>query len=703
MTVRIARWSATHPWRAIGLWLVFVVACVALGTAAGTKNATPQDMGTGQSGRATAMLHKAGMDDPAAENILITGKPAQRTVDDVTATMRGLAAVGTPQRSGDAVLVPLTMKGDPVTAKDRVGPLLAATGALQKRHPEVTIEETGTASINHGLDEQIGADLGKAEGLSLPITLLIMMVAFGAIVAAGVPVLLAISAVAGATGLSALASQVVPAVDTIDSMIMLMGMAVGVDYSLFYLKREREERARGRSRLDAIEIAARTSGHSVVVSAVAVIVSMAGLYLTGHVIFTSLATGAIIVVAVAMLGSLTVLPALLVKLGRAVDRPRIPVLWRLSASRSGGGRVWGALLRPALRRPGVTLLVSVLAMLALALPALGMNLKSTGTDELPRSIAAMRTYDRMTAAFPGERAPHRVVVQATAERSGEVSTALRSLGGRAQGVEQPVIRTSADKTVTELSVTSPADTNSVRAKQAVRELRELAAETLHGVRWAVGGETADNMDFAARLGDRLPLVVGFVLLLTFVMMAVTFRSLTVALTTIAINLLSALASFGVLVLVFQYSWAERLLDFHSTGTVVAWLPLFIFAVLFGLSMDYHVFVVGRIREAAQRGLPIRAAVADGITRSAGVVTSAAIVMVSVFAVFATLSMAEMKQMGVGLAAAVLLDALIVRIVILPAALVLLGRWIRWPARQPAPATAPSTYGQAVESGSISAK
>jgi RND superfamily putative drug exporter len=706
--VRMARWSAAHPWRAILLWMVFVTVCVLVG-GAGAQKATERDLGVGESGRATQIMHRGGLDDPAVENVLITarsGKPDQQAAHqaaaEVVQRMRALPEVAdvgepAPAPKGTAILVPVVMRGDPDTAKSRVAPLLKETAALQRAHSGLRIEQTGAASVGKGLDEQIGKDLAKSEGLSLPVTLLIMMVAFGAIVAAGVPVLLAISAVAASTGLYGLASHVFPDSGTVSSMIMMMGMAVGVDYSLFYLKREREERKRGRGRIDAIEIAAATSGHSVVVSGIAVIVSMAGLYLAGDVIFSGLATGTIIVVAVAMLGSLTILPALLAKLGRAVDRPRVPLLWRLT-SRTDSPRVWPALLRPALRHPRATLLVSVVALLALALPAVGMQLKNTGTDELPRTIPAMRTYDRMIAAYPAEHAPQKVAVRAPAERAAQVRAALLKLVERtqhdplfahdqtAQG-RGPEIRASADGRVHTVSVVSPYDGNSAQAKRALRELRRgllpATVGTVAGAQYAVGGETANNLDFGTHVEEKLPLVIGFVLLLTFVMLAVTFRSVVVALTAIAINLLSAMASFGLLVLVFQHTWAEGMLGFTSTGTVIAWLPLFLFVVLFGLSMDYHVFVVSRIQEAARRGMPTGNAVEYGIIRSAGVVTSAAIVMVSVFAVFASLPMMDMKQMGFGLAAAVLIDAVVVRIVILPSLMTLLGRANWWPGRMPA--------------------
>jgi RND superfamily putative drug exporter len=701
VTVRVARWSATHPWRAIGLWVVFVAVCFAAGSWTGTTKASDEDMAQGDSARAAEIVESGNFDDPAEENVLITSRSGRLDRDAAAAAagdvakrlgaLRDVEEVGrpVPSHDGQALLVPVTMAGEPDTAADRVGTLLDATAKVQADHADVRVEEVGGPSIDKGITDQVANDLSKAEFISLPVTLLIMLVAFGAIVAAGVPVLLALSAVGAAFGLSALASHVVPAVDTISSVILLMGMAVGVDYSLFYLKREREERANGSSHVRAVEIAAATSGHAVVVSGFAVIVSMAGLYLANDVVFASLATGSIIVVAVAVLGSVTVLPALLAKLGRRVDRPRVPLLWRLT-NRSGPPRVWPALLRPALRYPLATLLITLVALGALAWPALDLKLKSSTDDDLPRAIPVMRSYDRLTAAFPGEGVHHLVAVRAEPAKAAQVRDRLTELYDRTRedplyaSVAPPHIEVSADHRVTLLDVPTRQKPGTDGATRSLEELRTslvpAAVGSVAGADAAVGGPIAWDVDYTNNLSDRMPVVIGFVLLLTFVIMLVTFRSVAIALTSLLLNLLSAAAAFGTLVLVFQHSWAEGILDFHASGSIVAWIPLFLFAVLFGLSMDYHVFVVSRVREAARRGLPTREAVGFGISRSAGVVTSAAIVMVSVFAIFATLSMNEMKQMGVGLAVAVFLDAMVIRVLVLPSLMTMLGRANWWPGR-----------------------
>jgi RND superfamily putative drug exporter len=680
---------------------VFVAVCFAAGGWVGTNEATDEDLASGESGRATHIVADGQFVEHARENVLITAKEgaldqaeAQVAAADAAKRLGALDEVDSvgepvPSRDGDALLVPVTMAADEDSATADVGALHDQTAAVQKAHPELRVEQVGGPSIGKGINDQIANDLAKAEFISLPVTLVIMLIAFGAIIAAGVPVLLAMSAVGAAFGLSALASHVVPAVETTSSVILLMGMAVGVDYSLFYLKREREERQNGASHTRAVEIAAATSGHSVVVSGVAVIVSMAGLYFANDAVFAALATGSVIVVAVAVLGSLTVLPALLAKLGKRVDRPRVPLLWRLT-NRTGPPRVWPKLLRPALRYPLVTLVLSVAALGALALPALDMKLKSTGEDDLPRSIPAMQAYDRLTSAFPNEGTNHVIAVRAEPNQADQVRAELTELSNRTlddplfANVTAPVIEASRDQRITTLEIPTPHSAGTENGTRSLEELRDTLVPatigTVGGAEYAVGGDIAENADYTANLADRMPIVIGFVLLLTFLIMAWTFRSLVVAATALLLNSLSAAAAFGTLTLVFQHSWAEGILDFRSNGTLVAWIPLFLFVVLFGLSMDYHVFVVSRIREAARAGIPTRDAVAHGISRSAGVVTSAAILMVSVFAIFATLSMNEMKQMGVGLATAVFIDAMVIRVLVLPSLMTLLGKANWWPGR-----------------------
>jgi RND superfamily putative drug exporter len=704
LTVRVARWSALHPWRAMLMWVLFVVLCFTAGAVTGTREAADGAQNLGESSRAEQIVRSGRFAEaPITEDVLITARSgtldrdaAGRAATAVRQRMAALPEVGAadepvPAPKGDALLVRVTLTGDPLTASERVAPLLAVTAAVQREHPSLRVEQVGGNSIDNEVTSILRDDFRRAELFSIPVTLAILLVAFGALIAAAVPVLLALSAVAAAIGLTGAASLLVPTTGVVSNVVLLLGLAVGVDYSLFYLRREREERARGHGHVDAVEIAAATSGHAVVVSGIAVTVSMAGLFLAGDPLFSSLAVGAILVVAIAVAGSLTVLPAILAKLGRWVDRPRVPLLWRLAA-RAGTPRFWPAVLRPVLARPVTALVVALIALLALASPALNMKVTTPSVAELPRDTPVMQAYDRLVAAYPSTGTAHLIAVRAPAAAAPAVGAALGDLVTRTRadrlfsqdGLTAPEV--SADGTVTTLTVATPYAGDSDEARRSLDELRArllpATVGTVPGAEYAVGGTVASDRDYTRHLGERLPLVIGFVLLLTFVVMVVTFRAIAVAVKAILLNLLSAGSAYGLLVWVFQYDnpWAENLLGFRSTHAVVAWLPLLLFVILFGLSMDYHVFVVSRIREAVLRGVPHRQAVADGITGSAGVVTGAAVVMVAVFSIFATLSTVDMKQLGVGLAAAILIDATLIRAVVLPSLMILLGEANWWAPR-----------------------
>ncbi len=577
---------------------------------------------------------------------------------------------------------------------DAAAALLIQTEAVATDFPDLRIEQVGDLTLDEAINQVYEDDFVRAELLSIPITLVILIVAFGALIAASVPVVLALTSVMAAIGLSAFASYVFPATDVLASVVLLIGMAVGVDYSLFYIRREREEKAKGAGKIDAIEIAAATSGRAVVISGITVMVAMSGMFLAGHAVFMSFAVGTILVVAMAVVGSLTVLPALLAIFGKWVDRPRVPLLWRLQR-RSGTGRFWPTILRPVIAKPAIAFVVSAGLLVTLALPALGMVLRNPGVEDLPRSIPEMQTYDRLTAAYPSEGISHTVAIwtaDSSALDQNAVDAAVADLEAQATGsglfaaTEEPVTADySLDGSVAVVDLPLPYTDEDPRAVESLDLLRqELVPATIGQIGAAESGVTgfvAGSEDFTDVMAQRLPYVIGFVLLLTLVVLVLAFRSLTIALTAIGLNLLSVAAAYGLITLVFQNSWAEGLLAFEGNGGVVTWLPLFLFVILFGLSMDYHVFVVSRIKEAKRNGMSTRDAIASGITSSAGTVTSAAIVMVAVFAIFATLTPLDFKQMGVGLAAAILIDATIVRAVLLPSAMALLGErnwWLpRW--------------------------
>jgi RND superfamily putative drug exporter len=698
--LRAARWSALHPWRAILGWLAFVAVAVALAVAVPTQETTDADYRLGDSGLADQFVDKGGLDDPTTENVLIQGgsgaldqhaaESAATELSDRMGRVEGVEEVSEPQWSADrsALLVAVQLARD----HEEVQPLLDITEDVQGNYPDLQIREAGDLSIDEGINTQVEDDLAAAEGISLPVTLILMLLAFGALIAAGIPVLLAASSVAATIGITAPLSHVIHAEGTVSSMIVLIGMAVGVDYSLFFLKREREERAAGRTTIDAVEIAAQTSGHSILVSGGAVIASMAGLYVIGGATFNSLATGAILVVAIAVLGSITVLPALLARLGRWVDRPRVPFLWRLNR-RIGRGGISRRILAPVVRRPLAALVVSTLAVLALALPALGMKIHSGTLETLPASIPAAKTAQAMAKEFPVEGASATLAVKAPVSERADVERALEGLNDAALAtgdfVEtgRALVETSADGTISVLRLAMPYDESDGRVDDAIKRLREELAPSALGnldAEYAVGGGAAESLDFADHQRTYLPIVIGFVLLLTLLMMAFAFRSVPIALVSTGLNLVSVGVAFGILTLVFQHGWGDGFLDFSTPGFVIDWIPMFVLVVLVGLSMDYHVFVLSRVREHISRGLPARLAVEQGVSDTAGVLTSAAAVMVSVFAIFATLSMMEMKMMGVGLSAAILIDATVIRLVMLPAILVLLGERAWWPSRPKGP-------------------
>ncbi|MGC5287074.1 MMPL family transporter [Micromonospora sp. DT231] len=698
ISTRIARVSARHPVLAILVWVLVIGACVGASAATGMRSATSAELAVGDAGQAARLMQEAGLEEPATEYVLIAGgAAADRTsaATRVTAELGGIAdvaavagAVPSQQRT-DLLMVPVVLRGDPQTAYERVESTRSAVERVAKEFPALSVEQTGSASISAGLNEQLANDFASAEILSIPVTLLVLLLVFGAFVAAVIPLVLALTFVAGSVGLSALVSHLIPDSGTTSNVILLVGMAVGVDYSLFYVKREREERHARPDGGDSVEIAAATSGHAVVFSGIAVIVSMCGLYLVGDPSFNSLASAAVIVVAVAVGGSLTVLPALLVILRRVLDRPRVPFIWRITNKRTEAApRLWPAVLKPSLRRPLSTLIVVTLGLIALGLPGLQLSLAAQRVEDLPAGIPAVAAYEKLSAGFPSVGAQFEVVVR-TAGRADWVADGLRGLAEKARTAglvsgDDAVseVRTSADGRTSVIALTVNHADGSTAARDALTALRGRYVPALtaqhDGVTAVVGGQTAADHDYDRNMQDKLPMVVGFVLLFSLIVMAITFRSLVIGVVTLVMNLMSTAAAFGVLVLVFQNSWADSLLDYRSTGTIISWVPLFLFVILVGLSMDYHVFVLHRVYEEARNRVPLRDAVVTGIVHSAGVVTAAALAMAAVFSVFATLSFNEFKQLAIGLGVAVLLDAFVIRAFLLPSTLLVLGRAAWWP-------------------------
>ncbi|MDQ3723938.1 MAG: MMPL family transporter [Actinomycetota bacterium] len=729
LAARAGRWSAQHRRIAILGWIAFVVAATVGGGMIGTNSLSDSEMGNGSSRTADIAVDSAGFRESSGEQVLLQARTGGGSRAQLEPAATQLAArlndvphvekvvspfhagtTGMVSEDGRSALLSFEIAGDDEQAGDRIDAALAATAAVQRAHPDLRVEQIGSASADKAFDKAMGDDFKRAETLSIPLTLIILLLAFGALVAAGLPLLLGLTAVGATLGLLGPISRLAPITDQIGSVILLIGLAVGVDYSMFYVRREMEERDRGKGSEAALAVAAATSGHAIVVSGFIVLISMAGMLLSGSSVFVSFGLGTMIVVAVAVIGSLTFLPAMLSWLGEKgwTEKGRVPVLGRLRHRGGGRSRAWGWVLDRVLARPRVSAGLAALLLVATALPALGMHTMSLGIEGLPADVPLRGTYERVQAAFPGTTEPAEVVVQAADVTSPAVGAGIARLRERAVAsghMSEPIgVRVNLAKTLAIVEIPLHGTGESKEALASLAALRDdvvpATIEDVPGTRVDISGATAGSKDFNDTMKSHLPIVFGFVLGAAFLLLLVTFRSLVIPLEAIVLNLLSVGASYGVLTLVFQHGWGASLLGTEAVGAITSWLPLFLFVVLFGLSMDYHVFIISRIREAVLAGATTQDAVADGIKSTAGVVTSAAAVMIAVFAIFATLGAIEFKQMGVGLAAAILIDATVVRAVLLPATMKLLGEWnwylprgLSWLPRertaQPAGATAGS--------------
>jgi RND superfamily putative drug exporter len=697
---RVAGWSVRHKKTAVFGWLLLVVAAVLVGQRLGTSNVNSYDPGS--AGRAERVLDRPVVQQPDAETVLIQGRtPGQvygsdpeirQAVREVVTALKALPKSATDIQSplttkglvsGKSALVTFNVAGKPANDDQAVVSALNAVAKIQAHHPGLKVEEAGGASVGRAISNSTGNDFRKAEITSVPVSLVLLLVVFGALIAAGIPLLLAGTAVISAISLLAIPGRWLPVDGTTSSIVLLVGMAVGIDYSLFYLRRVREERVAGNDTSQALRIAAHTSGRAIVVSGLTVMIAMAGLFLTGIDVFSGVAIGTILVVGVAVLGSLTFLPAILSMLGKWTDRGRIPFLGkrRTAASES---KFWGALARAVVKRPLAWGGIAAIALLALAAPVLRLNLEDPGIHSLPPDVPVVHTLADISQAFPGGPVPAEVVVTSSggADLGGkQVTQAIAALHGQVAGthgaIREPISTAMfGHDQVLVVSVPLAGSGTDVTSNNALAILRDHALPAtlgkVPGISYAVAGLTAGNHDFDAQLAKTVPWVFAFVLGLAFVLLMASFRSVWIPALSIVLNLLSVGAAYGVMVLIFQDGRLEGPLGFTAYGGITAWLPLFMFVLLFGLSMDYHVFILSRIRELRLAGAPARTAVTDGIARTGGVVTSAALIMVAVFSIFATLSLIEFKVFGVAMAVAVLIDATIVRGVLLPAGLALLG-------------------------------
>jgi uncharacterized membrane protein YdfJ with MMPL/SSD domain len=714
IAARAGRWSAAHRKTAVIGWILFVALATVIGGKIGQTNLKSSEMGNGESKRGNVMVDNAGFPATIGERVLIQGKGSVKAddpqvtaatkdvvrrlqqikgVEDIKSPLNAKDRADTVSKDGRSVVVDFTLPGKSDT-KAELADLetiaeapLAAVAAVQKAHPKLYVEEYGDASQQKALAKSEAADQAKQMQFSIVGTLLILLLAFGAAVAAGVPLFLGITAFVATTGLLAPVSQLYPLHEAVGEVTMLIGLAVGVDYAMFYMRRMMEERDNGRSSADALDVAAATSGRAVLISGFTVMAAMAGMFFSGNAIFSSFGIGTIIVVGVAIVGSLTVLPAMLSYLGQKgwLEKGRVPYVAKRRHKTKGESRAWNAILDRVLARPVISVILAGGLLVALSIPALGMQFKEPGTEGMSRSQPIIQTLDRMDAAFPGGSVPASVVVKAKDVTAPDVQAAIRQLHDKAIATgelsEPSGVDISPDKTVAVVSLSIKGKGTDAASNHSLQVLREdvvpATVGKLKGAEVATTGMTAWSKDFLDTMQSHLPIVFAFVLALAFILLLVTFRSIVVPIKAIVLNLLSVGAAYGVLTLVFQDGHGEKLLGFTSVGGITPWLPLFLFVVLFGLSMDYHVFVLSRVREAVDRGMSTPAAVAHGIKSTAGVITSAAAVMVVTFGAFATGSDQSMKQLGIGLGAAILIDATIVRAVLLPATMKLLGERNWW--------------------------
>jgi uncharacterized membrane protein YdfJ with MMPL/SSD domain len=711
IAARMGRWSASHWKTAVFGWLAFVVAALFIGNVVGMKNIKEDDFNTGQSHRADQILKQGFPKSEALSELVlvqsskltVNAAEFRSTVNDVVAAVEHNPAVKNVKSpydpaNGDQVspdrntaMVTFEMKGKYDGAKDKIDPIMAAVDKVADRHSGFYVGEAGAVSSHKAIDKMFSDQLKTAGERSIPITIIVLLLVFGSFVAVGVPLLLALSGVMATVGLVALPSHLVPMDSNVSAVILLIGLAVGVDYTLFYLKREREERAAGKGARAALEAAAATSGRSVLISGFTVIIAMAGMMFSGDKSYLGVGIATMMVVGIAMLGSLTVLPALLSKLGDRVEKGKIPFLHRLRRE-SGENRFWKKILTPAMRHPAIAAAVAGGALLLMALPVLNLHTAQSGLNALPNSAPTVETIKKISSAFSdGEVSQSEVAVKADID-SPATQQALAAMKTKVEAANLSTgsidVEVNPSHTVARVDIPLVGEGTDATSMAALRTLRnDILPATIgkvDGAEYAVTGVTANSADSNALLKRKAPIVFGFVLVFAFALLLVTFRSIVIALKAIVLNLLSVGAAYGFLIAVFQWGWGESLLGFQGNGGIASWLPIFMFVILFGLSMDYHVFIISRIREAFDRGMSTEDAVMHGITTTAGTVSSAALVMVGAFAVFALMPILDMKEMGVGLAAAVLIDATIVRAVLLPATMKLLGdanwylpKWLEW--------------------------
>ncbi len=697
ITQRLARFSAAHPWRMLATWgVVLLASFVAIGTLLGSALTTDQDITTNPESKQAADLMMQGFprQDGASEFVIVHSatssaeEPEFRAfVGEVQSALDGTGAtraVADPyaaenstaiSQDGQAVLLAVTMGAD---ADEGIVDVLDEVKTADS-DPAFDVAVTGEFTIDHDFNELASHDLEKGElQIGLPAALVVLLLVFGAVVAAVVPMGIAIGSIIVAIALSAVVGQAVTLSFFIVNMVTAMGLALGIDYSLFVLSRYREERHKGLEKTDAIIASGATASKAVLFSGSSFVVALCGLLLVPDTILRSLAFGAILVGIVTVVAALTLLPAILALLGDKVNALRLPYFGRDQAAESP---FWARAVRVVVRRPATALVLSVLVLLVLAAPVLDLRTGNAGVSSLPDRTFSKAGFEALERSFPGTASadPAQVVVGGDVN-SAEAAAALTEFEAALQADPDygpPTTDVSADGDVAVVSIPISGDPNSEQARLAVEQLRtDLVPSALEGTDLTgyVGGATAENIDYTDLINKWLPLVLAFVLGVSLILLTVLFRSVVLAGTAVLLNLLSVGAAYGLLVMVFQKGYGTGFFGFQQVERVEAWVPVFLFSVLFALSMDYHVFLVTRIRERYVQSGDTVDAVVHGIAATGRIITGAALIIVAVFAGFAAGDLVMFQQMGFGVGIALLLDATIIRMLVVPSAMTVLGRW-----------------------------
>ncbi len=694
-TGRIARAAARHPWRTLGLWASLLVVAY---FAAGAMNltASPDTAGT-EATRAKDLINQRLRQQTPPEEFLViesqtttADKEAYSSfVDALVGDLRTLDEVDSVQsyrdgtqglvsEDGHTVLIPVTLVGDEEDAADTAAPVVDVVEEADGTDG-FRVSTVGFGSVEGEMSTLLEETLAQGEMIGIVVALVILVVVFGAVVAAGLPVVLALLSIFVAAGATALVSNAMEMSNFVVFIITMIGLAVGIDYSLFIVQRFREERSHGREKIDAIATAGATASRTVFFSGMAVAIALAGMLIMPDATFRSFAVGAILVVAATVLAALTLLPAVLGLLGDRVNWLTLPLVGRRGQAESDHG-LWNWTTRAVTARPVISVIVTASLLVAAAVPILGINLGNVGISSLPEDSSKRHAFDVINKEFSDGVLTGDIVIDAADVNDPAVQSAIAELTASLDADEffgASELETNKAGDLALLTVAMPGDFSSAESRSALERLRNdyipaafdgTPAEVL------VGGPTAETIDSVQTQRDYLPLVFTFVLGFSFLLLLIVFRSIVVPLKAVALNLLSVGAAYGILVLVFQEGIGTSLLGFREAPVIESWLPLFLFAILFGLSMDYHVFLLSRIKEHYDETKDNAASVAHGLRSTAGIITGAALIMVAVFAGMASGELVVFQQVGFGLAIAIILDATIIRMVLVPASMELLGDW-----------------------------